>query len=203
MDRSTFEQTLLEVLRHHPSGLSEYELIQALDDFGQPGFDTATLRENLSLFQTHFFLFHSLYRLRDQLWENKEARLDINALCIQLLPLVDNKKADNNDTEISYHDPLREYYLNLDNLENTDSEEVTRLLTKFWAGFISNDERRAALSELDLQDPVDWSTIKDQHRRLVMEHHPDRGGDEDRLQAINAAMDVLARDSRHRNKKTN
>lgn len=202
MDSNTFEQTLLEVLRHHPAGLSEYELIQALDDFGQPGFDTSTLRENLSLFQTHFFLFHSLYRLRDRLWKNKEARLDINALCIQLLPVVDKEEGENANTELSDHDPLREYYLNLDNLENTDSDDVAQLLAKFWAGFVSNEERRAALKELDLQDPVDWATIKGQHRRLVMEHHPDRGGDEERLRAINAAMEVLARDSRHPRKKT-
>lgn len=197
MDSNTFEQTLLEVLRHHPAGLSEYELIQALDDFGQPGFDASTLRENLSLFQTHFFLFHSLYRLRDQLWEKKEARLDINATSIQLLPV-----SDTNSNEISEHDPLREYYLNLDNLENTDSDDVTRMLASFWAGYVTNDERLAALKELGLQDPVDWDTIKNQHRRLVMEHHPDRGGDEERLRAINAAMEVLNRDSRHPRKKT-
>jgi len=195
MDSNTFEQTLLEVLRHHPAGLSEYELIQALDDFGQPGFDASTLRENLSLCQTHFFLFHSLYRLRDRLWESKEARLDINVFCIQLLPVIDKS-----GTEISDHDPLREYYLNLDNLENTDSDDVTRLLTSFWAGFVTNDQRRSALEALDLKDPVDWATIKNQHRRLVMEHHPDRGGDEERLSAINAAMDVLTRDSRHKKK---
>jgi len=195
MDSNTFEQTLLEVLRHHPAGLSEYELIQALDDFGQPGFDVSTLRENLSLFQTHFFLFHSLYRLRDRLWESKEARLDINVFCIQLQPVIDKS-----GTEISDHDPLREYYLNLDNLENTDSDDVTRLLTSFWAGFVTNDQRRSALEALDLKDPVDWATIKNQHRRLVMEHHPDRGGDEERLSAINAAMDVLTRDSRHKKK---
>lgn len=196
MDSNTFEQTLLEVLRHHPGGLSEYELIQALDDFGQPGFDASTLRENLSLFQTHFFLFHSLYRLRDRLWENRQARLDINALSIQLLPITDKT-----GVEIAEHDPLRDYYLNLDNLEKTDSDDVARLLTSFWAGFVTNEERNTALKELDLQDPVDWTTIKDQHRRLVMEHHPDRGGDEERIQAINAAMDILARDSRHSGKK--
>lgn len=196
MDSNTFEQTLLEVLRNHPSGLSEYELIQALDDYGQPGFDSSALRENLSLFQTHFFLFHSLYRLRDRLWENKEARLIINAICIQLLPALNEEEGKDAGAEISEHDPLREYYLNLDNLENTDSEEVTRLLTQFWARFVTNDERQAALKELGLQDPVDWTTIKDQHRRLVMQHHPDRGGDEERLQAINAAMEILARDTR-------
>lgn len=196
MDSNTFEQTLLEVLRNHPAGLSEYELIQALDDFGQPGFDTSALRENLSLFQTHFFLFHSLYRLRDRLWESKEARLDINALCIQLLPVINKEDGEDTRAEISEHDPLREYYLNLENLENTDGEDVIRLLAQFWARFVTDDERNAALKELELQDPVDWATIKEQHRRLVMEHHPDRGGDAERLQAINAAMDILVRDAR-------
>ncbi len=56
-----------------------------------------------------------------------------------------------------------------------------------------SDERRDALAELELTDPVDWRAIKSQHRQLAMRHHPDRGGDEARLQAINAAMNVLGR----------
>ena len=192
MEGSTFEQHLLKVLRAHPAGLSEHELIKALEATGEPGFASDCLRENLSLFQTHFFLFHTLYQLRDRLWANKQYRLDINALCIQLLPVIENDAA-----EIAEHDPLRDYYLDLDNLENTDASDVDGMLSNFWERFISNEERLTALAELELQDPVDWATIKTQHRRLAMQHHPDRGGDEARLQAINAAMDVLARDSRH------
>lgn len=196
MDSNTFELHLLEVLRLHPAGLSEYDLIQKLEAEGQPGFGADCLRGNLSLFQTHFFLFHSLYRLGEQLISDPEYQdeywLEISPLKIQLI-----LQRDNHDHMLAEHNPLRDYYLDLDNLNDTNENEVELLLTQFWERFIGNDERREALLELELQDPVDWTTIKTQHRRLAMQHHPDRGGDEQRLQAINAAMDILARDSRH------
>ncbi len=186
-----FLQRLLEVLRGHPIGISEYELIRALDVVGEPHFEADCLRDNLLLFQTHFFLFHNLYQLRDQLWHNDGIYLEIGPLCIQLRP--DNTVS---SPTLSVHDPLRDYYLNIDNLNNTDATDVELLLGKFWQRFAHNDGRHTALEELGLNDPVDWATIKTRHRRLVMEHHPDRGGDKQRLQAINAAMDVLMRDGR-------
>lgn len=191
MSADAFAQLLLKVLRAHPAGISEFELIQQLEATGQPGFEAGCLRDKLTLFQTHFFLFHTLYQLRDRLWAEQEARLDISALRIQLLPLETQGAA-----ELAEHDPLRAYYLDIGNLEQTSEQDVDDLLTQFWARFISNDERQQALAELELSDPVDWPTIKQQYRRLAMQHHPDRGGDEERLQAINAAMEMLARDSR-------
>jgi len=193
----TFEQHLLKVLLLYPAGLSEFELIQKLEAEGQPGFETDCLKGNLSLFQTHFFLFHSLYSLREQLREQlvlgqeQQYQLEISPLCIQLIPLKEN-----NGSSLAEHNPLRDYYLDLDNLKEVNETEINQLFTRFWERFITNDERRDALKELELQDPVDWPTIKKQHRRLAMQHHPDRGGDEERLQAINAAMDALAKDSR-------
>ena len=203
MGSNTFEQYLLKVLLLYPTGLSEFELIQKLEAEGQPGFETDCLKGNLSLFQTHFFLFHSLYLLKEQLREQlvldqeQQYQLEISPLCIQLIPLKEN-----NATSLAEHNPLRDYYLDLNNLKEVNETEVNQLFTRFWERFITNDERRDALKELELQDPVDWPTIKKQHRRLAMQHHPDRGGDEERLQAINAAMELLAKDSRHsRNKK--
>jgi len=194
MNSNTFEQHLLKVLLLYPAGLSEFELIQKLEAEGQPGFESDCLKGNLSLFQTHFFLFHSLYLLREQLVVNQKQQyqLQISPLCIQLIPL---KEA--NASSLADHDPLRDYYLELDNLKDINETEANQLFTRFWERFISNDERRDALKELELQDPVDWPAIKKQHRRLAMQHHPDRGGDEQRLQAINAAMELLAKDSRH------
>ena len=194
MDSNTFEQHLLKVLLLHSSGLSEFELIKKLEAEGQPGFETDCLIGNLSLFQTHFFLFHSLYLLSEQLAADLEQQyqLEITPLCIQLIP-----QKNNTGSSLAGHNPLRDYYLDLNNLIEVNETEVDQLLTSFWERFITNDERRDALKELELQDPVDWPTIKKQHRRLAMQHHPDRGGDEKRLQAINAAMDALARDSRH------
>jgi len=181
------------VLRAHPAGLSEYELIKTLEAENEDDFSNDCLRDTLSLFQTHFLLFHALYQLDKQLWEAQTARLDIHTLCIQLLPFKAPPSS-----QLSDHDPLREYYLDLNNLENTDAGDVDVLLTQFWSRFVGDDDRRQALAALELKDPVDWPAIKTQHRRLAMQHHPDRGGDETRLQAINAAMEILARDSRSR-----
>ncbi len=188
MGANTFTLKLQRVLRAHPAGISEFGLIKWLEADGQAGFDKDCLRTNLSLFQTHFLLFHSLYLLRDELSARGDARLDISALCIQLIPLTHTSPS-----AIDRHDPLRAYYLDLDNLENTPDHEVDALLNTFWEHFIGDDERRQALSVLELQDPVDWPIIKARHRRLAMQHHPDRGGDKARLQAINAAMDRLTR----------
>ena len=187
-----FSQQLLEVLRTHPAGISEYELIRKLEAYDKTRFSSDCLRDNLSLFQTHFLLFHTLHRLRDELCAAGKARLEIAPLCIQLIPIQQQT-----DTMLSTHDPLRAYYLDLDNLNNTDANDVDALIGKFWQRFVTNGDRHEALAELELQDPVDWITIKTQHRRLAMKHHPDRGGDEQRLQAINAAMDILARDARN------
>ncbi len=187
-----FLQQLLEVLRAHPAGISEYALIRTLDSASESPFGTDCLRNNLSLFQTHFFLFHNLYQLHDQLWHSDGIHLEIGPLCIQLLPGNDNPTP-----TLSVHNPLRDYYLDIDNLNNTDADGVELLLGKFWQRFVRDDDRHNALTVLELSDPVDWATIKTRHRRLAMQHHPDRGGDEQRLQAINAAMNVLARDGRH------
>ena len=188
MGADTFLHQLYEVLSVHPAGLSEYELIKQLEAAGQPGFENGCLRNTLSLFQVHFLLFNALYQLQGHLWEEKRGRLQIDAIRIQLLPYQDSSTS-----ELGEHDPLREYYLDFNNLDNTTEEDVEGLLTQFWNRFIGNDERRDALATLELADPVDWNTIKTQHRRLAMQHHPDRGGNEERLQDINAAMKILAK----------
>ncbi len=186
----TFSQKLRQVLRAHPAGISEYDLIKWLEADGQAGFDKDCLRTSLSLFQTHFLLFHSLYLLRDEL---REEYLDINPLRIQLTSFSAGHRSGNT---IGTHDRLRDYYLDLKHLENTRDNDVDALLNRFWRRFSSNDARLAALDVLELQDPVDWPTIKAQHRRLAMQHHPDRGGDVSRLQAINAAMNTLAQNGK-------
>ncbi len=179
--------SVMKVLRAHPAGLSEFELIRALAADGQSGFQGDRLRDSLSLFQTHFLLFHTLYLLRDELHQRREAHVDIGPLKIQLLPFdsADGQAVDS-------HDPLRDYYLDIHNLA-TGREEVEGLLNDFWTRFARADERGEALQTLGLSDPVDWATIKQRHRRLAMQHHPDRGGETASLQAINAALAVLAR----------
>ena len=173
------------ILETHPEGLSEYALLTRLREDGQlppmaPG-------DNLALFRSHFLLFHVLYRLRDAWRETQRYELCITPLRIALEPYTAGQQA------IGPSDPLRDYYLDLRHLDETGETEVETLLADFWRRLAGTDERAAALAVLGLTDPVEPAAIKLRYRELVMQHHPDRGGDTRRLQEINEAMAWLER----------
>lgn len=168
-------------------GMSEFELIQKLCLEKTTDFIDGELNDNLTLFQSHFLLFHHLYHLQTQLWLEQQGNLEISPLKIRL---SDYREGENH---LQQHDPLRDYYLNTDNLKNTTSEDIDKMLDDFWRRYLSPAERKSALHVLGLQDPVDDKTIKQSYRKLVMEHHPDRGGDKERLQSINEAIRFLSR----------
>ena len=197
-DDVALSELLLQALQVHPMGISEYALMQWLKNAGHKSYQNVAFSDRLSLFQAHFILFHALYQLKQQLVEGNIATLDINPLRILLLPLDTP-----GNTEIDTHDPLMDYYLDIDNLKNTTDHDIAELLACFWRTLGNNEQRSVALAELELEDPVDYTQIKRQHRRLVMAHHPDRGGDKEKLQTINAAMDLLdelyAKEKRNKN----
>jgi len=178
-------KTLLAILRAHPDGLTEHDLIRKLahDD---PAFGPDAYTDELSLFQCHFILFHHLYRLRDELWNERQGDLAIHCLKIALHPYP------NGTGHLpATPDPLRAYYSDLTHLEKTGKQGVLELLDIFWLRYTRHDRRAEALAELGLTDPVDDPEIKRRYRELAMEHHPDRGGEMEKLQAINAAMGLL------------
>jgi len=168
-----------------PDGVREYDLIVALKARGLFEFLPAPPAEPLQLFRAHFLLFHTLYLLRDKLASIQEGLLEIGPLCIRRLPWSAG------DSSLTTPDPLRAYYLDWANLDDTTEDDVCHLIASFWKQLGRFENRDEALAELGLEDPVDDSTIKLAWRRLAMEHHPDRGGDNARLQAINAAVDCL------------
>lgn len=176
-----------QVLAEHPEGISEFDLLKQLEQQGDD-LPTRRMADSLSLFQSHFLLFHALYRLRDVLHAGQRHGITIDCLNIRLTPYGET------DTVLpTTHDPLREYYLDLANLDETGEAEVEALLTQFWLRYAANDARAEALAVLELQDPVEPAEIKLRYRQLAMQHHPDRGGDKEQLQAINAAMAVLVK----------
>ncbi|NIP72711.1 MAG: DnaJ domain-containing protein [Gammaproteobacteria bacterium] len=176
----------LELLHAHPEGLSEYELMRALEPEGAHG--SETFRDPLRLFRAHFTLFHALYTLREELWERREAHLEIDPLRIRLHPY----RAADRDA-LAARDPLRDYYMDPANLEDTSAGEVDEMLGRFWAALQADEQRHEALAVLGLCEPVDFATIKRRYRELAMHHHPDRGGSDAHLQRINEAMAVLTR----------
>jgi DnaJ-domain-containing protein 1 len=185
-EQAVFTRILLEILQLHPAGLSEYELLQRLRNDERIEFEQSRLDDSHDLFRTHFLLFHQLYKLRTRLRTEQAGDLDIHALKIRLLPWVESSLQ-----ALTQPDPLGVYYLDLDNLTGTTRADVDDLLGRFWARYGRYDGRAEALAVLELPTESDAETIRLQYRRLAMQHHPDRGGDQLRLQAINAAMAVL------------
>ena len=180
-----FLDRLADLLQRHPAGLSEHQMLRLLQDADYFPFLGASPWEPHALFCAHFLLFHALYRLRDRAWQRREAQIEISPLNIRWQAYRAS------DAGLARPDGLRDYYLDLTHLERTSARDVDELLAAFWMRFQSQDQRAEALMELGLSDPVDDATIKRTYRQLAMRHHPDRGGDTARLQALNAAVEVL------------
>lgn len=183
-------QLVQQVLNEHPSGLSEYALIQQLKS-RHSAFAQVNLSDPLSLFRTHFMLFHVLYLLRDRLRHASQYDLLIHPLSIRLQPAT---QAQAQTAAVGHEDTLRAYYLDITQLTSTDRAAVEALLYGGLTGLAQPHCVTHALTELDLDQPahsLSAQVIRQQYRVLVSRHHPDRGGCTARLQRINQAMDTL------------
>ena len=182
-----FEVIIEEILEQYEDGISEYELMRKLGDQGHEAYKQSFLNDNLALFRAHFVLFHALYRLRDRLWNEERACLEISAIKIISRPYQPTSDG------LQAADLLRKYYLDISNLEDTTEADVDSMLTSFWERFIAADDRVDALQTLGLEEPVTYNAIKERYRSCALEHHPDRGGSEEKIKVINAAMVTLER----------
>ncbi|MFC4698569.1 DNA-J related domain-containing protein [Glaciecola siphonariae] len=221
-------------------GMDEYSLIKSLKLPPFELFDDQALRDPLTLFQTHFILFHHLYQLRAQWRSQGVGELEIALTKITLLPMTspsqkhshlfedtqlskDTHSDFSEDTQLSEEfskdthsvqsqthsietkDPLADYYLNWDNLNETSTEDVEDLLTSFWqkmAGFdqsnlLSQTQLNEMLSVLALPPVNDGrkllglAELKAQYRKLQHQNHPDKGGCAERSKAILNAYNKL------------
>lgn len=188
-----FDRFVLSCLADAPRGIDEFSLIKLLAErfpetlFGVPG----ALRDPLLLFQTHFLLFHALYRLSDRL-ADQGLELQVHALSIRTLPRA---RVEQQGTHLRKPDPLRSYYLDWDQWLTTQGEDVEKLLNGFRQGnfAVSQEEISAALGTFALEEPVDARRIKQRYRELMSLHHPDRGGSTQQVQDVNQALLILQR----------
>lgn len=187
------EQLSLQLLLQHPDGISEYQLLQRLRENDSALFPRLEPGDHLGLFQSHFLLFHTLYRLRDALHAGQRGVLRISALLIELCDYEAGEAA------LCEVDPLRDYYLDLANLDGTGEADVEALLSGFWQRLQQSDPQQiaAALAELELPEASTFSQVKRQYQRLVMSHHPDRGGSSAKMHALNEALELLRRYYQH------
>lgn len=175
------------VLEEHPEGVSEHDFLRTLDEQGFFKTLDAAASSTLLLFQKHFLLFHVLYSINQQRVADKRGGLQITPMLIKQLDYLEA------DTQIGEVDSLCDYYLELENLTSVTGDEVDDLLNGFWVKYLRNDKRGAALEALGLSDPVTDTKIVQHYRKLVSVHHPDKGGDKDKIQEINEAYAALIR----------
>jgi DnaJ-domain-containing protein 1 len=176
------------LLREHPEGLSEFELLKTLQAEPLNFFSGRMFQDNHAMFQAHFLLYHALYRLDDDLRRSSKEALEIHVLNIRLHDMHTDKPY-----MPATPDPLRAYYADLRNLRETSADDVEQMLGSFWVRYYANERRAEALSVLGLEDPVEMTTITKRYRQLAMEHHPDRGGEHRQFQRLQEAMSLLRR----------
>ncbi len=180
---------IARVLHAHPEGLSEYALMKQLEfDALQLGEDADASAE-LLLFRKHFLIMNALYRLRPVLAE-EGFDIYISALHIQLHPL-DSFQRSTETAIIPDDQPLRDYYLDWDEFQRSNSDYVRALLDGFWTRYMNSDRRDEALSVLGLKANASRDQVRIAYRRLAGRHHPDRGGDADHFRRVREAYELL------------
>lgn len=181
-------QQVQDLLVSVPEGMPEHTLLKRLQANNPDDFPDTLFRDDLLLFKAHFLLFHALYRLQERLLAAGRFGLEIDVRLIRLLPLTEAA-----GTAVTAADPMRDYYLDLTNLNDTTAVDVEKMLGRFWGRYLANDQRTSALAVLGLAPDVDLATAQQRYRQLAMLHHPDRGGDAERFQQIQSAMATLKR----------
>jgi hypothetical protein len=178
-------------------GITEFEIITLLKQPPYSLFDEDALRDPLTLFQTHFVLFHSLYYLRNKWRRQKTGELEIGLTQIKLLPVLSF------DAGLQAVDPLGDYYLDWKNLSATDQAGAEELLNDFWQKMAGVDvnhhfsqetiNEATFILKIDSIDAVSLLQLKQQYRKLQHAIHPDKGGSVEGSQQVLQAYTTLYR----------
>ena len=179
-----------KILREHPPGISELNLIKALQRPPWELIGPVSYAEPDKLYPIHFLIFHVLYRLRDQLAPAGEA-LSISPLVIRL----SSHDVVSSTGPVGEVDQLRAFYLDLSKYQLPEAS-ILRMMDDFWSGRPGRQpakgEALEAASVFGFGDiPVSFEDVKYRFRRAVMQAHPDRGGETETIQNLNSAFSVL------------
>lgn len=186
-----FETLLLQYLSQQ-AHITEYELMKLLVDEGFEQFKPSL--EPIEMFQSHFLLFHLLYRLQDQ-WRMKNmGQLNIHTLCIELVELTPNNPE--KVPSLVRKDSLRDYYLDFNAFLETQTEDVIALMDSFWKGFtthaIASKQLAEAKQTLEIDaECFDAQKVRHQYRKLSQRHHPDKGGCNEKFLQLGNARETL------------
>ncbi|RBP79434.1 molecular chaperone DnaJ [Marinomonas rhizomae] len=182
---------ILAILKNHPNGMSEFDILKELKiqltEFSQLADDP-----NLQLFRQHFLIMNALYQLQSSLWQEESLMLNISATRIHILSAAQITLSDSTSLNNSVDAKLAAYYLDWEEYEKTDADEVSRLLNSFYKGISLSGNRDSALKTLHIDNSHPTkATIKQQYKKLAQKHHPDRGGDQEIFIGLRQAYEYL------------
>ncbi|REG82378.1 DNA-J related domain-containing protein [Marinomonas pollencensis] len=182
---------ILHILREHPEGVGEFEILKTLKQ-QLPELQDIAVDINLQLFRQHFLIMNALYQLQTSLWQEESLTLSISATHIRILSTKQVPSSSSNEVNNSVEAKLAAYYLDWNEYEKTDEQEVSRLLNSFYQGIYLTGDREAALETLQLnQKSPTKAEIKRQYRKLAHYAHPDHGGDTERFISLRQAYECL------------
>lgn len=178
-------QFIIDFITLNAGVTQEYELLKFIEEKHPDFFDS--LGTSPTLYRKHFFLFHQLYLLNDELNKNS-SQLKISVLEISISHSVKGSPA------IGEIDHLKSFYLNKQNLYLSE-DEILNMKKMFWKKYVALDKKADAIKLLELEniEPLDKKIIKQQYNRLANQHHPDRGGEQAQFIAIKQAYEELKR----------
>jgi len=175
-----------QVLTGYPDGLKEYDLLIILKEMELPVFSNENLSDSLDMFRAHFMLFHLLYCLRERLFERKSGSIEIHCLQIILQPWQEPE--DNLPSQV---DSLRDYYLDMNNLEEISKADVDLMIETFWQDYCRFHQKPESYEVLGLPTSASPGEIKRRYHKLALKHHPDQGGKNEDFRKISQAASVL------------
>ena len=175
--------------------------------------------DSLSLYQSHFVLFHILHKLKIE-FEKDNKYLHVHFMRIFLLDypekfkcrFYDEKLSDfckdscnKNDYYCNFHfnkisdNQLelisdRYFYLDQSNFCKLDMNTIDSFLSGTWEILANYDEYKKSFDILDLPETATLPEIKKRFKFLAKKYHPDKGSNiENKFKEINNAYQLLLR----------
>lgn len=175
-------------LTEHGGSMGEFELMTYLDKHHPELYPKPDMADKLLMFQHHFYLQHCLYHLQQRLAEEGTWWLDITS--VRITKYLSSQQPSN---ALAQNTSLRDYYLDLSNMNKESQQSVQDLIDGFWKGLAKYLHQPAALETLGLTGHESEADQKAKYRALAQQHHPDKGGDAEQFQEIQNAWQSLKR----------
>lgn len=179
---------MIQLLIEQKQSFNEAQLLRQLCESNQAIFQSSLFSDDLALFQSHFILFNALHRLNNTGQDSATFSIEIDPSNI----VAHFYQETSTDTEIKSFSKvdsiMRDYYLDWQNYDKTNKEDVEELLNNFWQKFsfmpTEPKDITAQLQRMGFAELPNKIELKKSFKALSLKYHPDKGGDQTQFQQL-------------------